>query len=411
MTISIPKLKSVGDVYNLCWENEHIIARVDHISEDRDTITGEFKFSLNGDTKGHLYMGKLNMLSPGAKKTWVGELNKRLELEWDLLLEQACVMVVDSYRKGEPATKVGDMPDRIKPRYRLYPWILEENMTTLYGFGGKGKSKVATLWSLIVQTGEDILGGMKPIKGNVLVLDWESCAEDWDEYVKAIRAGMCFESKELPLYRRCHRTLANEILEVQSIVLDNDIKLVIIDSVGMASELTDQFHSSAIGFLRAARSLPCSILLIDHETKEGKQFGSVYKQNEVRSAFELKSNQEVGSKEIDMAIYHTKVNSGMLTKPQGFHVTYDGTEEVTTMVVFEKRNISDMPEQSSNLPLQDRIKNILARGSMKVVNITEELGLSKTDEDSVRTVLNRYKDKLFNKLTDGSWGLLRHDEI
>jgi len=407
MTVSIPDISSVGDVYKLIWIEEHIIAQIDHISEDRDTVTAEFNFRLNGDVKGHLYMGKLNMLSATAKDKFAKELNKRLELEWDTILEQACVKVIEAYRKGEPAVRIGNLPSRQKPRYRLYPWILEDNITTIYGFGGKGKSKFATLLALTVQSGEDKLGNMNPIKGNVLVLDWESCKEDWDEYVKATVLGMCFESNDLPLYRRCYRTLANEILEIQALVLEHEIKLIIVDSVGMASEVTDQFHSSAISFLRAARSLPCSILLIDHETKEGKQFGSVYKQNEVRSAFELKSEQESGERVISMALYHTKANSGMLTKPQGFKVSFEGNEETTEMVIFERENVADMPELSKDVPLKDRLINVLARGALKIEEAAQEMGLEEKKLPSVKSILKRYKNIVFYQLTDGTWGLLQ----
>lgn len=408
MTISVPTCDSIGDVYKLKWDAEHITAQVDHLAESHDTVTGEFRFSLNGDKGGHLYMGKLNMLSAGAKDKFAKELGKRLELDWDTVLEQACVKVIESYRKGEPCTQVGDLPQREKPRYRLYPWVLEDNITTIYGMGGGGKSKLATFIAAVVQTGEEVIG-FKPIKGNVLILDWEACQEDWDEYIKAVKVGMCIESTELPYYKRCYRTLANDIIEIQNIVLEKNIKLVIIDSVGMASELTDQFHSAAIGFLRAARSLKCSILLIDHENKDGKQFGSVYKQNEVRSAFELKSSKEAGSKVLDMSIFHTKVNNGVLMKPIGFRISFEGTEELTEMMILERTNICDMPELSGNLPLKERILNVLKRGAMKVPSLTEELGMEEKDQDYVRTVLNRYKNKSFKKLDDGTWGNLLNE--
>ncbi len=404
MTISKPEFDSVGDVYKLKWDAEHIIAQVDHLTESNDTVTGEFRFSLNGERGGHLYMGKLNMLSAGAKDTFAKELSKRLELDWDTILEQTCVKIIEEYRKGDPCVQIGDLPQREKPRYRLYPWVLEENITSIFGAGGAGKSKLATFIAILVQTGEDSIG-FKPLKGNVLILDWESCREDWDEYIKAVKFGMCFESKETPYYKRCYRTLANDIIEIQNLVLEKDIKLIIIDSVGMASELSEQYHTSAISFLRAARSLKCSILLIDHESKEGKQFGSVYKQNEVRSAFDLKSSHEAGAKTLDMAISHIKTNSGVLMKPIGLHVSFEGTEDTTEMMILERTDVCNMPELSQTMPLKDRIINVLKRGTLKVETLTEELGLEKKSESYVKSVLTHYRNTHFTKLADGTWGL------
>jgi hypothetical protein len=48
---------------------------------------------------------------------------------------------------------------------------------------------------------------------------------------------------------------------------------------------------------------------------------------------------------------------------------------------------------------------------MKVDHLTEEIGLTEKDEDSVRTTLNRYKGKMFTRLVDGSWGIFSDDKV
>jgi hypothetical protein len=394
-------LKSVGDVFELHWTPENVYMRIDHIVEG-DSLTGEFTIGLNGTDKvNHLYAGRINMLSVSAKKTFADVLKKRYDLEWDTVIEQACYKTIEAYRQGEPAVTVGDMPERTKNRYRLFPFIMEDSMTTLYGLGGSCKSYVAAFLVVMIQTGVGRLG-FDPIKGNCLILDWEACQEDWDERIKAIKLGMDIEAPELPIYKRCHRILANDILEIQKLVLEHNIKTVIVDSVGMASELTDSYHSSAIQMLRAARSLGCAILLLDHESKNKELFGSVYKLNEVRSAFEVKATQEEGSDIACLSIEHTKINNGPKTKRIGLEITFTGDDDHTEMAIFKKIDIADIPELSKSLPLKFRIASELKHGAMMISLLAEAL---EQKEDTIRVTLNRNKD-LFVKLTDGSWGLL-----
>jgi len=399
--MSVPEIKSIGDTYQLHWQDEHILMNIDHITEG-DAITGEFTVSLNGNQSlQHIYQGRLNMLSVTGKKSFVDALKKRLDLEWDTIIEQACYKTIKAYRQGEPVVQIGNLPERSKNRYILYPYVMADSMTTIYGYGGSCKSYLAAFIALMIQTGVDCIG-FYPIKSNVMILDWEACKEDWDERIKAIRVGMGIQSDELPYYKRCYRTLADDILEIQRETLAHDIKMVIIDSVGMASGISDSFHSSAIQMLRAARSLKLPILLIDHKSKANEIFGSVYKQNEVRSAFEIVNNQEEGADTVYISVEHTKMNNGPKTKRIGFEIEFIGDENITEVATFKRIDVTNIPELSKNLPLKDRIIGELKHGSMSVALLSEALEIK---EDSLRVILNRHKDK-FIKLSNGNWGLV-----
>ena len=404
MTISPPEVKSVGDVYELHWQNERVYMRIDHIAEG-DSITGEFNISLNGkdNKQEHLYQSRINMLSSQGKKSLSDALHKRHDLEWETLIEQACYRTIEAFRSGDPVLGIGDMPKREKPKYRLYPWIIEDGMTSMYGFGGSGKSYIAGFIVVMIQTGTHLIG-FHPIQGNCLVLDWESCQEDWDERIKAIASGMGMLTP-LILYKRCYRTLSSDILEIQKIVLTENVKLVVIDSVGMASELTSEYHTSAIQMLRAARSLGVSVLLIDHKTKQNELFGSIYKMNEVRSAFEIKSVAEAGGNTMDISIKHTKINNGALTKPLGLHIEFKGTEDSTEQATFSRVEITDIPELAKEEPLWIQIRADLKRGPMTVEALSEDLGV---EEASIRTNLNRHKETFVK--TEKGWGILDKPE-
>lgn len=408
MTVSVPILNSVGDVYELHWVEEGIYITLDHVSEG-ENMNGEFHVELNGteNKRSHVYQAKMNLLSISAKKSLAEALRKRRDdFEWETIIEQACYKTIEAFRRGDPTTVIGYLPQRTKPRYRMYPFVLEENMSSLFGNGGSGKSYVACFIAVSVQTGMPFLG-YSPIQGNVLILDWEATQEDWDEMIKAVSAGFGIDPP-LIFYKHCYHTLPDDIIEIQKVVMQEDIQLVIIDSVGMASELVGEYHSSAIKMLRAARSLGCSILLLDHKTKEGKQFGSIYKINEVRSAFELKSAKDSTGKLLDISIKNTKINNGAFAKTQALRIEFTGDDNTTEIARFSTINLNESEELSKDEPVWSRISYVLRGGPLTIDQISDELSVEKAN---ITTNLNRHK-KHFLKLNDGRWGLkdLNHPE-
>ena len=228
MKVEIPKVQSVGDVYILTWPEHKIKIRLERIIETSQAVSGELMILLNHTTKPQaLYHTRLNLLSASSKKTLANELSQRMDIDWSAILEQTTILTLKEYRRGEPTIKVGDLPQREKGRFRIKPFVLEKELSAIFAYGGSAKSTLAILFAVMVQTGTSFLG-MEVIKGNALLLDWESSKEDIDEIVKAIKTGMNIESDELPYYRRCHRILPNEISEIQAQVLEKDIDFIML---------------------------------------------------------------------------------------------------------------------------------------------------------------------------------------
>ncbi len=400
--MTIPKIESVGDVFILDWEDNKVKIKLDRLHERSDGVTGEMLITQNGQ---HLYHARVNLLSAHSKKVLANELSNRIDkLDWQAMIEQACTKTLLEYRKGEPVILVGNLPRRTIPRYRLKPFVLENELTSIYAYGGSGKSVIADFITVMVQSGVSLLG-LDVVKGNVLYLDWESSKETIDERVKAIKRGMGINDNELPYYRRCHRLIASEIAEIQAQVLEKDIRLVIIDSAGMASGF-DDYHASAMDMLRAMRSLNIAVLIIDHKPKgSDTMFGSVYKTNECRACFEIKAIQEEGSSMMRMGIFHTKANDTRKQVPIGLQIEFVGDDDYTDEIVISRQDISTMPELENNLSIKVRIVDMLKGGALAVKDIAEDLQLP---EPTVRTTLNRNK-KTFVRTEDG-WGLLRADE-
>lgn len=397
--MAIPTLQFIGTVYQLYWEKEDVKIQIDRIIEKHEAISAEILVTKGG---GHLYLTRLNLLGANSKKALATELSKRFDsLDWATMIEQAFVRTLTEYRQGEPVISVGNLPARTTPRYRLYPFILEGERNVLYGYGGTGKSKLSGLIAMLVQTGTAMLG-MRPIKGNVLILDWETSQYTVDEWVKAMKTGMHFETNETPFYRYCTRGLVEDIAQIQKEVLERKIDLVIVDSVGIAIAGDAQSQDITRQYFNALRSLKIASLSIDHKPHGGNHiYGSIYKTTIARSVFEMCAVQSAGSKILDIGIYHRKANDIPLIKPLGYRIEFIGDEELTQEAIFSKQDIADIPDLESGLSHKERIANLLKHGSMEVKDIAEELDIKET---IARAILNRYK-RTFVRAEQG-WGLL-----
>jgi hypothetical protein len=249
---------------------------------------------------------------------------------------------------------------------------------------------------------------MIPTQGNVLLLDYETCPEEQNERIKAIRNGLGVSSGDI-YYRYCEQPLPYDITEIQRIVLENDIKLIAIDSVVAAAGADPDKAEVATQYFNALRSLKITSLSVDHTAKSPESkgpFGSVFKYNRARSVFELRKSQEPGENTIELGLYHRKVNSGRLLPPSGYRITFSTNEfGIMETVTFSKIDVRQVPELAGALPIKDRIAGLLVRGPMTTAELAETMD---TGESTIRAILNRHKN-IFTKVKN-KWGLLTSEE-
>jgi RecA-family ATPase len=170
-----------------------------------------------------------------------------------------------------------------------------------------------------VASGSKLLGWQCE-QGEVLYLDWET--EEGDIASRAQRAakGMGLASVPTIRYMNMIHPLAHRMSEVARVVALHEVRLVIIDSVGMASsQQRDGADASegAVRFFRGLRELGVAALLIDHVTGEDmrrastpKPYGSVYKYNAARNAFEVRIREDTVVGNHVVALIHQKSNLG-----------------------------------------------------------------------------------------------------
>jgi hypothetical protein len=329
------------------------------------------------------------------------------ELDWHSMLEQARFLVVTQYRQGEPTVNVGTLPEVEKPKYRLFPLLLDSEANMIFGPGGSGKSKLACFIALIVQSGVPILN-LKPTKGNVLLLDYETSQYETDNNLKMLKRGMKFNGELQIAYRFCSQPLFLDIPHIQRRVTETSTDLVIVDSVGGACGGEPESAEVVLKYFMSLRSLRVTTLSIDHVAKKSdgapSPFGSVYKYNSARQVFEVRKAQEAGESELTIGLYHRKCNTGKLLRPFGYKFSFG---EDGNVLAISKTDMRDEPELSAGLSLRERMIGILLRsGGMTADELAEETG---SPLGSVKAKLSKFKGNDFIMLGDGKWGVIKRD--
>lgn len=406
---SKPTMDVNGGVYLLRWKEEMVAMKLDRIRESQMSVTAELTVGTTRPGIGgqHLHQARATLTSTQARAQIAGALRRRVDdLDWDAMIEQACVMVLQNYRQGEPVIQVGNLERREQSAYLVWPLLRYGEPTLIYADGGSGKSTLAAMIGLMVQSGHPGMANMNVLgHGNVLYLDYEASFEEVDEHVKQLRPALRLEGTEI-LYRFCYQPLADEVEEIQHIVSEQEVSLLIVDSLALACGGEPEKTENILPYYRALRSLRKASMTLHHVNKEDKFYGNSYLKNMSRSVWRLRKTQEAGADELVIGLYHDKVNRGKLIQPIGLRFRYDGVNRAeATGVVVEPYELLEDPGQAANLPMKDRIAALLKTGKRTVKEIAEEVV---SDENSVRTTLNRHKGTLFQPFKDGSetyWGM------
>ena len=386
-----PEVVSNAGIYKLTWPEHDIAIRLDRLHDRSEAVSAEvsIKSSLPGQPS-HLHQARLNLTSTTARKTLAAFLTERYgaSAPWGDILEQMCVLVLEHYRTGEPPVELGKLPRREALRYRVNPLLLEGQANMIYGAGQTGKSMMADYLAVLVDSPLN-QNGLEAEPGNICIIDYETDEEEVAERVRMLQAGAGVETPTNIIYRYGRLPFADDIEQIQRIVVEHDIDLVIVDSLGMAAGGDQDKSTDLIRYFQALRTLKCTSLTIDHVNKEGKLYGNVYKFNEARNIWECKASAEPGTDILDIGLYHRKMNNGRLLKPLGFRFSFTGTQ-----CVVSKQAVKDIPVLAAAMPLRLQLRDVLSRGALTTKQIYEELPVGddgkRTTEESIRTVLYRW---------------------
>ncbi len=394
--------------YLFVWPTEQVQIRLARFADDgrsRSTSAELTITSTEAASAGHLHQARLNLTSTPGKRQLIKDLEKRDEgTDWATVIEATAVKALEMHRQGEPIVLVGQQPVDDSPRFRLQPLLPEGQATIIFGEGGSFKSFLALLASILILNGQDTLG-LKALAGNVLYCDYETSESEINERVAALYTGLGIADVISIPYRYCYHALADDIEMLQAYCADNDVSLLIVDSVGAACGGDPNDAQTIIRMFAAIRSLRTTSLLIDHVAKraEGDRtpYGSVYKTNLARSVWEAKRVQNLRERSIRVGLFHRKVNRGPLQPALGFSIDFDSDGDALCAVNLSRLIVGSDAELAAGLPLRERILAVLKTGALKTDELADMLG---TTPGTVRVKLAALKGKVVR--VGESWGLV-----
>lgn len=413
MSIPMPEVQANAGIYLLQWPE--VTVMVERLAENHQNITGEMTIhSKLVGYDGLIEKTRINLLSDQARKRLASTCAERVdELDWVNYIKMAAILVVENHRKGEPVVELGGKPETMALDYRLEPVLEEGQPSTIFGAGSSCKSYLADFTAVLTQYGIAGMGRWAPKQGNALILDWETSEHEHRRRIYAIKKGLGIEDEpDTIAYRFCTQPLADDIVEIQRIVLDREIDFAIVDSQVAATGGDIEKAEAANNYYNALRTLRRTTLTIDHQPKNTDNgrpmpFGSVFKYLRARSVFELRAVQEPGASFVELGLYHRKHNEGRVLAPMGIRVDFKEVDDVLEKVTFSPCEIRDIPELVKGLTLKAKITAVLRDGAITAADIADQVDSTAA---SVRTILNRHKDTFVKADPYAeTWGLLHGD--
>ena len=365
---NMPTVQATGSKIYLVWKEDGIKMTVRKISDRNSTgLKGEVLIEYLPEKVAEIGLGthiiqrSINLTAQRSINEIVKALKEATEdyfqIDWPRIMEQLTVNV-SRYKGGNfESVKIGNLPVVNEEKHFIFPFVRKNAINIIYGPGASGKSYLACLIGLLVQSGKSY-AGLNPDQGNVLYLDWESDPEDLNERVKAVKNGLVTTHPEISetefIYYRCKDKFVNEEDTIADMIVENNIKLIIVDSFGgaLAGEINDADASMQLA--NSLRSLGVTILGIDHVSKSNSDspIGTVYKVNLARNLWSITSKSDEMSNEMEMVLKHTKTNNKR-ELPRVFYLKFHSNEEA--FGITDKVEISSLGLGSS--PLLQEIIN------------------------------------------------------
>lgn len=336
---------------------------------------------------------RLNLLSLSAKKQFLQTLEKRSLRDWSWRISQIVALAQEEISKlSEPVQLHTITPASSMPSWLFKPLLETGQHTVLAAEGGTGKSLIALAACISVGLGKSVIPDMwaspdHSIKS--LYLDWETDAQTHARRVREVCNGMGW--KHIPntiSHIKMNYPITEQVRELRQVIAKEKYGLVVVDSVGVAVNGDINDAAAALDYMRAIRALGnCAVLSVTHLAKEnrGTPIGSVYFREGPRSSWLAVSEQDEGSKESYIGLFHKKVNNWGVMRPIGLRAEFGNGE-----MRYYPQGLGVFSKASSHLSVAERVFSLLTNGPLKLTEIEAAL-------DDVRTAeLKRTLNRLHN---------------
>jgi len=398
--------------YTFTWGGYGIAIHANriHIHKSDGRVTGEiYVEAANNNGMATIYPPTSYNFSADRTRKELAKslLSKNPKLPWYDMVDQLCYGVQERAKKGDPVLELCTDTEITPPEYLLHPLIIKNYPNVIFGDPSSSKSTMAIIFSQIVMLpwSDNPMGLIAPTRGvNVLYLDWETDASTIQWQTSLLQKGI----EEMPAmflsYRRCSSPLIQDLDQIRLHIVGTKAELIIIDSLGLAAGGELKETQSALGFYSALRSLDITSLILAHNSKDRESrtrsiYGNQYFTAQARNVWEVRKEQEPGSSEMSIALFHRKPPPfAGLHKPLGFKLEF--TDSSMSIKPSDPKTVNEFLEQ---MGLKSQIIEMLKRNSMTAKEIAEALD---RPYNQVKARCNELRKQ--NKLTKigEEWGLL-----
>lgn len=379
----------------------------DYLSARSEEMHAELTVTRGGK---HLHLARFNLTSTTSRASLAKALDKvteGLDIPWPRLIEQFSVAILRKEREGEP-TRYTAAAARRPLFYLIDPLVIKGKTNMLFAPGGSGKGYlcVAICCAVALQRpiGELAFRPAKPF-----YFDWEDDFETFEDRLNSVARGMGKDVPRIP-YRRMRGLVPDRINEMARAMADEGADFGIIDSFSAAGGTTSErtsWDTVAHRLFDALDLIPgVTWEIIDHVSGDkisdptGKAFGSIQKMNRVRNAWEMRSEQEAGSRTVHMKLFDAKWNHTGKRKPMGLRMEFDADA-----VTFESQDAAAASSQTGvSVPTKMAVQ--LAVGPVTTADMAKAL---KTSEGTIRDAVSKNKDR-FRRDEDGLIHLVAADQ-
>ncbi len=367
--------EKIGYSYHFRENGKKLIFR--KITSEKERLQAEIEASDNSGVNVDLkpYISHISVSSPQSRFQLIKALNNRFEAtDWTNLIETACSTIYQEERTESEVVNLKTYNRPPKINYLEDPLILEGIPNIIYGEGGSCKSLLALYLSGLISVLHDL---------PVLYLDWETEEEEMRRRMWQLFGA---QQPERVFYKRCYFPLNQSAEKIKEVVDKEQIKMVIVDSLGgaLGGELIEA--SGAITFFNSLRSLKATSLIISHVAKSNSQtpYGSVYFYNLGRNIWEVKKREI--ENEVRVALYHKKSNFTSLASPVGYSIKFEQEN------IFVSRQDLIIKEMSEEIPDLEKIMSILKSSSIPL-SFKEVASRAGRPMETIRIRLSELKRK------------------
>ena len=407
-----PLVESQTDRRTTFYWAEHDI-RVELSKIDRKGTRAYAKMKVWTGERGLIYMASVSLYDQRSRKEIIDYLMQQHPLaDWNSILHQIAA-TVDSHseKPGVTIDLARHVPKNDSP-YLIYPLVRQNQSTVLYADGGSGKSTFALAVAATGATQKTFIPGIsstagRPIK--TLYLDWEADDDDVASMLKEISRGAELKIPDDHIhYQSVSGAFIDHVDELVEIIVENDIELIIVDSLvaSAGGDVTDA--EAARLFHNAVRSLNVASIAITHTNKSDTLYGSRFFWNLARQVFRLTSLSEPETNPV-LGLYHEKSNRSKLIAPVAYDVQYGNPESDNAFIKYVAQDIQTIPELAKSTGLREQLIGLMRNGSMTVDQLAERTG---TDSTKILATMERMPGT-FSRAggTSNAWTLSSEQDI